>query len=135
MVVKMNSLDRLTLAAIRLYQRHISPRKGFCCAHRAAWGGPSCSAFTHDRITEVGLWGALPEVRERFSACKKAAEALRKRREAREKRRKEGNSSACEFAALPCECLPHSLEGCGGGLGGAGAAAAGGCDGCACTPF
>ena len=30
----MKSVDRLALAAMTAYQRHLSPRKGFCCAHR-----------------------------------------------------------------------------------------------------
>jgi putative component of membrane protein insertase Oxa1/YidC/SpoIIIJ protein YidD len=38
-------VKRLALAAIRGYQRWISPRKGFRCALRTATGGDSCSAY------------------------------------------------------------------------------------------
>jgi putative component of membrane protein insertase Oxa1/YidC/SpoIIIJ protein YidD len=35
----------LALAAIRCYQRRISPHKGFSCALRVATGGAGCSAY------------------------------------------------------------------------------------------
>ena len=40
----MPSLDASALTGIALYQRWLSPHKGFCCAHAALYGGQSCSA-------------------------------------------------------------------------------------------
>lgn len=48
-------VTRLALWAIRLYQRHLSPHKGFCCAWRVATGGDSCSAYGHRVIARHGL--------------------------------------------------------------------------------
>lgn len=45
----------LALAAIRGYQRWLSPRKGFCCAFRAATGGDSCSRYGCRVIERFGL--------------------------------------------------------------------------------
>ncbi len=36
-------MQRLVLWAIEVYQRHLSPRKGFSCAYRCHTGHASCS--------------------------------------------------------------------------------------------
>jgi len=58
--------------AIRMiegYQRWISPRKGYACAHRILHGGTGCSGFAKAAIAEHGAIRALPLVRARFRAC------------------------------------------------------------------
>jgi putative component of membrane protein insertase Oxa1/YidC/SpoIIIJ protein YidD len=50
---------RCALAAIRAYQRHLSPRKGFSCALRGATGGRSCSAYGYRAIALCGLGKGL----------------------------------------------------------------------------
>lgn len=62
-------LSRLALALIRAYQRWISPRKGFSCAHRARLGGPSCSQAGARLIQRLGLRRGLPLLRERLRRC------------------------------------------------------------------
>ena len=63
-------------AAIRAYQHHLSPRKGFDCAHRVARGGQSCSAAIRAIVAERGvLRGAFPSLA-RFYACAQAAAML-----------------------------------------------------------
>jgi putative component of membrane protein insertase Oxa1/YidC/SpoIIIJ protein YidD len=57
------------LAAIRAYQRVLSPRKGFCCALRAVTGGDSCSAYGYRVIARCGLWTGLRLLRRRLDAC------------------------------------------------------------------
>ena len=54
----MNPLDSLALAALTLYQRHLSPRRGIA-ALTGLYGGPSCSALARQAITRDGLWSAL----------------------------------------------------------------------------
>jgi putative component of membrane protein insertase Oxa1/YidC/SpoIIIJ protein YidD len=70
-------LNRLALAAIGGYQRHLSPRKGYSCAYRVAHGGTGCSGFAKAAIAEHGLWRAVPTIRKRFADCRDAAEELR----------------------------------------------------------
>lgn len=63
-------------AAIRGYQRYLSPRKGYTCAHLVARGGQSCSAAIRTIVAERGVVrGAYPTLM-RFLACSQAAAFL-----------------------------------------------------------
>ncbi len=59
----------LALAAIRGYQRWLSPRKGFCCAFRAATGGESCSSYGYRVIERFGLGRGLGLLDRRLALC------------------------------------------------------------------
>ena len=61
--------DRL----IRAYQRHLSPRKGYTCAHLVARGGQSCSAAVQGIIAQQGLVRGVVPTMIRFAACYRAA--------------------------------------------------------------
>ena len=80
------ALDRLCLRAIGIYQRHISPRKGYGCAHARLRGGPGCSGFVRAAIAEVGVRAARPQIRVRFVECELASQTLRATRRARLRR-------------------------------------------------
>jgi putative component of membrane protein insertase Oxa1/YidC/SpoIIIJ protein YidD len=67
-------------SAIAGYQKHLSPRKGFSCAHRLLHQGESCSQYTKQVILKQGLWAAIPAVRSRFAECKVANQVLQARR-------------------------------------------------------
>jgi putative component of membrane protein insertase Oxa1/YidC/SpoIIIJ protein YidD len=68
---------RISTAAITGYQKHISPHKGFACAHRVLYGGESCSQYIKRTIAEEGLSKILVKSRNRFQACKQANQILR----------------------------------------------------------
>ncbi|MEJ1931991.1 membrane protein insertion efficiency factor YidD [Nostoc sp. NIES-2111] len=74
--MQISSLDSFTrkigIVAIAGYQKHISPHKGFVCAHRILYGGESCSAYIKRVITEEGLSAAWGKSHTRFQACKQA---------------------------------------------------------------
>jgi putative component of membrane protein insertase Oxa1/YidC/SpoIIIJ protein YidD len=76
-----NSLDRilarLTVGMIRIYQRHLSPIKGYSCAHRLHHGGLSCSEFGRRAFEAEGMAGGWRSLRGRFKECRAAAIALR----------------------------------------------------------
>jgi len=59
----------LALAAIRFYQRRISPHKGFSCALRVATGGASCSAYGYAVIARFGLRRGLGLLQRRLELC------------------------------------------------------------------
>ena len=59
----------MTLAAIRGYQRYLSPRKGFSCAYRCATGRASCSGHGYRVIERCGLWTGLALLRRRLRRC------------------------------------------------------------------
>ena len=62
-------LDRLALWAIRAYQLHLSPRKGFSCAYRHQTGCRSCSVLGFRAIRRYGLFAGLPVLQQRLERC------------------------------------------------------------------
>lgn len=94
--------------AIGLYQKHLSPRKGFRCAHSLEHGGPGCSGAVLQILETHGLFGGFRQIGERFISCEESSQQ-RKEREKKEKQQKnqpsgggggELNNSACGFEAL-----------------------------------
>ncbi|GAA4622543.1 membrane protein insertion efficiency factor YidD [Cellulomonas oligotrophica] len=72
----MTPAARLVDLGVRAYQRHLSPRKGWSCAHRVAHGGASCSAAVREVVSRRGvLRGVAPTV-VRLAACAQAAQML-----------------------------------------------------------
>lgn len=55
---------------IGFYRRHISPYKGFSCAHRVLCGGMSCSEFALNQFQTKDPFRAYKETRTRMRACK-----------------------------------------------------------------
>lgn len=70
------TLDAAALRGIRLYQRVLSPRKGFRCAHAALTGGESCSAAVARIVREDGLIAGRERAAAQFRACRAAHVAL-----------------------------------------------------------
>lgn len=101
---------RLLIWAINQYQRHISPRKGFVCAHRVLHGGDSCSQAVKTAAANRGVFAAWDMGRHRFRECRAAARALASRRleerlaEDAEQKRKRLQETEGK--------LPHWLESC-----------------------
>lgn len=62
-------MRRLALAAIRAYQRYISPYKGFRCAYSVHTGGASCSAFGYRVVRRYGVVAGLTLLRRRTQHC------------------------------------------------------------------
>ena len=79
-------LLRYTIAgAISGYQRHISPHKGYCCAHRVLYGGLSCSEYGRRTVLRYGVVRFLLLQARRFTRCAGAYAALQTRRKETEK--------------------------------------------------
>lgn len=70
------SADRLALEAIRLYQRYLSPYKGFRCACAALHGGESCSAAVSRIIRTQGLRTGQADIAAQFRQCRAAHDAI-----------------------------------------------------------
>ena len=73
-------LSRAALGGIWAYQRYLSPRKGWRCAHAVLHGGTGCSGYAKQAIRDRGLGAALPAIRARFRDCKAAHGVLLARR-------------------------------------------------------
>jgi putative component of membrane protein insertase Oxa1/YidC/SpoIIIJ protein YidD len=68
-------LTRLALACIRLYQRHLSPHKGFSCAYRCRTGRASCSELGYRAVRQRGVIGGFGVLRLRLARCGQAHRA------------------------------------------------------------
>ena len=69
----MNIIALSALSLVRSYQKYISPHKGFVCAHRALYGGASCSQYYCETIMDKGLFMATLNLLNRGKECRAAA--------------------------------------------------------------
>lgn len=65
----LHRMQSVFLGLIRLYQRWISPYKGFRCAYRVHAGGCSCSTLAYRAIRRHGVLRGLALLRERLGRC------------------------------------------------------------------
>lgn len=116
---------RLTAWSIRQYQRHVSPYKGFVCAHRVLYRGESCSQYVLRVVQSEGVRQAVRAARLRFRECRESALLLAKNRrfdeqlaaDAEEKRRRlDATPGKPGFCAEYSDCGGQLmvLESCGG---------------------
>ncbi len=97
-------MNRLALGLITLYQRFLSPYKGFRCAAGAYYRTGSCSNVVRQIVREHGLLGGLGRIRRQFTRCACAARRIEEEKK-KKKRRKERNpaaDAACGFAEIGC---------------------------------
>jgi putative component of membrane protein insertase Oxa1/YidC/SpoIIIJ protein YidD len=78
----MNSLPLETFTkqtaihSIQLYQRHLSPRKGYSCPHRMLYSEDSCSDHVKNLFIRQDLTSAVQMSVQRFRSCALAAQKL-----------------------------------------------------------
>lgn len=138
-------LNWLAIRLIRLYQKYVSPYKGYRCAHRLLHRGMSCSEFGEHVLQRRGLWEFWPLLQRRFRRCHEASLVLQQWQLAsggdfgevdpgsasmdakEEQAAKSQDSSNCEPGF--CGEVAGGLTSCGDGPGGAdcGGADCGGC--------
>lgn len=123
-------LRAIAIASITGYQKHLSPHKGFSCAHRILYGGDSCSQYIKTAVAQRGLSEAVALSQHRFAACKEAHHILRSQVCAKAQRQKKPNRSSpnrtrdcacselnpgvgCDACTDSLECL-NLLDCCGG---------------------
>lgn len=107
------------LFAIRLYQVHLSPRKGFSCAHAAVHGGPSCSSAVAQIIASHGVWHGRRPIEQRFIDCRSAAQVI-----ARQPPNRSRGALDCDFGLSGCIDGPD-IGACSGGSDATGESASG----------
>lgn len=71
-------MRKLLAFTISVYQRRLSPHKGFKCAHKGLHKGDSCSEFTKKKILDKGVFSSLKDIRQRFSDCREAAQTIQR---------------------------------------------------------
>lgn len=112
-------MDFIAISLIRFYQKYISPRKGFRCAHAYLHNGVSCSNAVIDIINKNGVWSSYSKVRQRMLDCRSAYQAIQEDNKNPKKKDKPldcGDPSiGCDAAScigrgksnnseLPCDC-------------------------------
>ena len=103
------SMSPLACWLIGLYQKYLSPRKGFRCAYRVRHRRrASCSQFARRAIERLGVLPGVRLLRRRFHKCHRAAEVL----DYETPRRKEEEARRRESSWSPADCTPDSGSGC-----------------------
>lgn len=112
------SVSPLACWLIGLYQRWISPVKGFRCAYRARHGRrASCSQYAKRAIDRFGIAAGMQLLRRRFERCRAACHALRDGRRRDQIRdeaaaRKRQDSYHCDPVS-GCDPVPTPSADCG----------------------
>ncbi|HHL19246.1 MAG TPA: membrane protein insertion efficiency factor YidD, partial [Thiothrix sp.] len=83
-------MNKFFIGLISIYQRYISPYKGFQCAHAYLHQGDSCSAAIKTIIADQGIIQGYGDIRHRFEACRYAYDDIQ-RQERKERKRKDRN--------------------------------------------
>jgi putative component of membrane protein insertase Oxa1/YidC/SpoIIIJ protein YidD len=117
-----NWINGLVDWSIGQYQRHLSPRKGFICAHRKLHGGASCSGYLRELVTTEGFTQAIQPFQQRLVDCRVANDRLRMMAAAATEgepfdaptETKEPDTPSGDNAdfSSACECGGYALQGC-----------------------
>lgn len=97
---------KFTLAAIRFYQRFISPHKGFRCAYHAHTGRQSCSHLGLRAVRRYGALSGLAVLRQRLYLCGVA----HRRYSVPHRRPPLSQRGDCDI--VPCDCDLPSTKSC-----------------------
>ncbi|WP_442927663.1 membrane protein insertion efficiency factor YidD [Microcoleus sp. A003_D6] len=65
-------LDLIVVFFVRIYQKYLSPRKGFSCAYSRLYGDESCSEYFRQIVKSQGINKAIPLFQERLRKCQMA---------------------------------------------------------------
>lgn len=103
---------RLALWAIRLYQRHLSPIKGYSCAYRVRRGGAGCSAYGYRAIARHGLFTGLALLDRRLHRCGEAYRAPRVRNPVLHHQRGDCDCLSCDLPGEGCDFSPVDACSC-----------------------
>jgi uncharacterized protein len=121
-------LNELAVGLVEIYQRRLSPLKGFRCAHRVLRGGRSCSEHAKQVVRRWGVWKLWPLLKRRFARCAEAKQVLDyggKRKPAEQEQARStdggcassfGHGMSCDPGISSCD-VPVPVEGCDVGAG------------------
>lgn len=109
----MSISSQTAIFGITLYQRFISPYKGYHCAHAALHQGKSCSQAVKFIIAEQGVLNSWTAIRQRFAACRAASLVLRQGcksaehpcNDAQKRKDKRCRDTCLDNCNLSCDCF------------------------------
>ena len=79
-VFNMTIFADLAMRSISIYQKHISPRKGYKCAYSILHNDLSCSDYCKMEISTNGLMQGIKNTLKRFEDCKHSALQIKEKR-------------------------------------------------------
>jgi len=99
-------INKSAIISIKLYQKYISPHKGYCCAYKVHHDDMSCSEYAKLTIEEVGIFRSVSKILNRFRECKVASNYINDEYEENdfksslsEKYTKSAKSNSCNIAS------------------------------------
>ncbi|MEZ8293483.1 membrane protein insertion efficiency factor YidD [Vibrio splendidus] len=98
-------MNTMLLWMIGLYQKHLSPRKGFRCAYSVLNRTHGCSGQVALIIEDKGVWKGRHDIKAQFRHCKEAAAILKKdRKDKSESHCYSTDASPCGDAVQKVDC-------------------------------
>ena len=112
-------MRKLLAYFISIYQRKLSPYKGFSCAHRCLHGSDSCSEFTKKQILDKGVFSSVKTIKQRFGECRDAALLIRQGSAKAQRGDCDPGCGSCAFdiggcgsASPSADCPSFCIDGC-----------------------
>lgn len=124
-------INRLALLFISLYQRYLSPLKGYRCAYASLHGGHSCSTAVKNIVADKGVFSGYADIRHQFEQCTLAYHEVQETEKKKKQKKQEdkgdcscvdvidcvpmpsckgkssgGRADGCDIPDLPCDCNP-----------------------------
>ncbi|MBU2712048.1 membrane protein insertion efficiency factor YidD [Zooshikella harenae] len=104
-------MRQTVLYLIKLYQRYISPYKGFRCAHAALSKRDSCSVAVSKIIARRGGLKGYQDIKKQFLRCANASQYLEdSKRKDKKPRKKDNPYYCCLDMPVGCCVLPWDIS-------------------------
>ncbi len=84
-------MNKLLLFLIRLYQKYLSPKKGYCCAYGSLHNSGSCSERVYNIIKNNGVINGWADIKHQFKMCSEAYEIIKEKNNKKVKKKKNEN--------------------------------------------
>lgn len=91
-------IRKLPISIIKIYQKYISPKKGYRCAHSILHGGTGCSGAVIEIIQKESVFKWRKKIKNRFLNCKNANIKLKKTNNDKKKK------SKCDGSCRHADC-------------------------------
>ena len=105
-------LDAGADGAIGVYQRFVSPYKGFCCAYRAHTGRRSCSAYARAIVQRLGAQALPMAMKRQFARCRAACLTLATVQQGKSDKTEDKKSRWWDGCDLPFDCCDFGACDC-----------------------
>ena len=99
----MKGLNKAAAYLITLYQKFISPHKGFRCAASAYYGSASCSQTVKQIILQDGIVSGLARIRQQFNLCSVAARSIKEEDQEDPEKKTKDDCTACDMTQSGCQ--------------------------------